>query len=79
MLTEPLQLKLVIDDPQVLPWLKEFEESYRPAKAATALRIGVLELRQATGFVDRQAIKGEGQQLTASIERNVTDTMLETR
>jgi len=46
MSTEPLQLELVIGDPEVLTWLSELEESERPAKAATALRIGVLALRQ---------------------------------
>lgn len=76
-MTEPVHLTLVIDDPEVAAWLREFEEADRPAKAATALRVGVLALRQASGFIDRQAIKDEGKQLTVAIERNVTDAMLE--
>lgn len=38
--TEPLDLILNIDDPDVLAWLAEFDEANQPAKAATALRIG---------------------------------------
>jgi len=72
---EPLELSLVVDDPDVLAWLDEFEEADRPAKAAAALRIGVLALRQATGFIDRQAIKDEGALLTATMERQVTEAM----
>lgn len=73
--TEPLDLTLSIDDPDVLAWLSEFDEADRPAKAATALRIGVLALRQAAGFVDRQAIKDEGALLTATMETQITQAM----
>lgn len=72
---EPLDLTLTIDDPDVLAWLDEFDEADRAAKAATALRIGVLALRQAAGFVDRQAIKDEGALLTASMEKQITEAM----
>ncbi len=72
---DALRIELTIDDPEVLAWLSGFEEGDRPAKAATALRIGVLALRQASGFIDRQAIKDEGKQLMSDIERHVTDAM----
>ncbi len=75
MSNEPMEITLTIDDPEVLAWLSEFEDAERPTKAATALRIGVLALRQASGFIDRQAIKDEGKQLTNEIEREVTDAM----
>lgn len=75
MAREPLDLTLTIDDPDVLTWLDEFEEADRPAKAATALRIGVLALRQASGFVDRQAIKDEGTLLTAQMEKQVREAV----
>ena len=41
-----LYVELLIDDPEVLAWLNQFEESDRAAKAATSMRIGVLALRQ---------------------------------
>lgn len=72
---EPLSITVEIDDPDVLAWLNEFDEGDRPTKAATALRIGVLALRQASGFIDRQAIKDEGMQLTTKIDRQVTEAM----
>lgn len=72
---EPLDLTLTIDDPDVIAWLAEFDEADRPAKAATALRIGVLALRQASGFVDRQALKDEGALLTATMEKQIAETM----
>lgn len=72
---EPLSITLEIDDPDVLAWLLEFDEGDRPTKVATALRIGVLALRQAAGFIDRQAIRDEGAQLTTKIDRQVTEAM----
>lgn len=72
---DTLRLELNIDDPDVLAWLSEFDEEDRPAKAGTALRVGVLALRQAAGFVDRQAIKDEGKQLMTDIELHVTEIM----
>jgi hypothetical protein len=43
---QPLCVELLIDDPEVLAWLNQFEESDRAAKAATSMRIGVLALRR---------------------------------
>ena len=61
--------------PTCSPGCSEFEEEERPAKAVTALRVGVLALRQAAGFIDRQTIKDEGKQLTTDIELHVTEVM----
>jgi len=72
---DTMVVKLEIDDPEVLAWLNEFEEPDRAGKAVIALRIGVLALRQASGFIDRQALKDEGKQLATEIERQITEAM----
>jgi len=57
----PLILTLAIDDPDVLAELIRREKgSARDAFAASALRIGVLALRQAEGHVDAEVVRTEG-------------------
>jgi gas vesicle protein len=63
------------DDPEVVVWLRQFPEEEWAARVTTALRVGVLALRQASGFIDREAIRQEGKDLTLSIEQKVTETV----
>jgi hypothetical protein len=63
------------DDPDIVTWLRQFPEKEWEARATTALRVGVLALRQASGFIDREAIRQEGRDLTLSIESKVTETI----
>jgi hypothetical protein len=63
------------DDPDIVSWLRQFPEEEWEVRAATALRIGVLALRQASGFIDREAIRQEGKDLTRTIEDQVTKSI----
>lgn len=63
-----LELALLIDDPEVVSFLGEYEASERNQHAALALRIGVLALGQARGAVDVQAVRREGERLVADVQ-----------
>jgi hypothetical protein len=63
------------DDPDIVSWLRQFPEEEWEARATTALRVGVLALRQASGFIDREAIRQEGKNLTRDIEDQVSKTI----
>jgi hypothetical protein len=74
---DSLLLSLVIDDPEVVTDLKKRDEGRpRNSFAVSALRIGILALRQAQGSMDAEALKHEGQhthlqpQPRTSIARN---------
>ncbi len=65
---DPLILTLPIDDPEVVVELRKREEGYaRNAFAASALRIGVLALRQAQGNLDAEIVRNEGQRLISNL------------
>ena len=65
---DSLVLNLAIDDPEVVVELKRRDEGRsRNSFAASALRIGILALRQAQGSVDAEALKHEGQHLISSL------------
>ncbi len=70
-----IHFELSTDDPDIVTWLRQFPEEEWEARATTALRVGVLALRQASGFIDREAIRQEGKDLTRSIESKVTETI----
>ena len=68
----PLILTLAIDDPDVLAELIRREKgSARDAFAASALRIGVLALRQAEGHVDAEVVRTEGQRLIGELNHEL--------
>jgi len=62
-----LPLSLIIDDPEVVNFLGEYEESERSQHASLALRIGVLAMGQARGAIDVQAVHREGEWLVANV------------
>src|ERR1039458_2486257 len=69
---DSLILNLVIDDPEVVTDLKKREEGRpRNSFAVSALRIGILALRQAQGSVDAEALKHEGQHLISSLSHEL--------
>jgi hypothetical protein len=70
-----VSVHLTTDDPDIVTWLRQFPEEEWEARATTALRVGVLALRQASGFIDREAIRQEGKDLTRSIEDQVTKSI----
>lgn len=80
--TEPMTLSLTITDAECLPELMAREEGpERDFFVLSALRVGVLSLRQAAGVIDRQGLRNEGDRLIASLhtalkshyERTTTD------
>ena len=58
-----LELVLRVDDAEVVEFLEPVEGEERQARALTALRIGVLALRQAATRIDREALQDEGSAL----------------
>lgn len=63
-----MQLRLTVREPEVVQELAKFPEG--PARedfALTALRLGVLALRQASGFIDTQTIREEGNRLVLEV------------
>jgi hypothetical protein len=69
---DSLVLNLVIDDPEVVVELKRRDEGRpRNSFAESALRIGILALRQAQGSVDAEALKHEGQHLISSLSHEL--------
>jgi hypothetical protein len=69
---ETLHLALIIDDPEVIVELTKFEEgTARNAFAQSALRIGILALRQARGQVDAASVRNEGEHLLAGLKHEL--------
>jgi hypothetical protein len=70
---EPVVLTLAIDDHDVVAELRRREEgSHRNSFALSALRIGVLALRQAQGHVDAEIVRSEGQRLLGELNRELS-------
>ena len=60
------------DRPEVLAELEKREEGHaRNQLALTALRIGILALRQAQGRVDAEELKNEGQRLISDLSHEI--------
>lgn len=69
---DSLVLNLVIDDPEVSTELRRRAEGHaRNTFAVSALRIGILALRQAQGNVDAEVLRNEGQRLIAELSREL--------
>lgn len=66
--TLPLEITLRVTDPDVLEELRRREGTVREEFAQIALRIGVLALRQASGTLDGQTLRTEGERLVALVE-----------
>jgi len=66
-------LTLAVDDPEMIVELKRRQEgSARNAFAVSAMRIGILALRQAQGNVDAEIVRNEGQRLIGELNRELT-------
>ena len=73
-LPRELELTLIVSDPEVISELHSREEGdERDRFALSALRIGVLSLRQASGFVDAMMIREEGAHLLDSVRATLAD------
>jgi len=67
-----MTLNLVIEDPEVVVELARRADGHaRNTFAASALRIGILALRQAQGNVDAETVRNEGQRLIAELGREL--------
>lgn len=68
-----LDLSLRVADPDVVAELLKREGAERAEFANTALRIGVLALRQAAGTLDGQALRNEGERLVTLVEGKLNE------
>jgi hypothetical protein len=68
-----LVLQLRVQDPEVLAELNQREGAEREQYALTALRVGVIALRQAGGLVDAEKLKHEGERLVLLVEGRLKD------
>jgi hypothetical protein len=65
----PVQLELTVTDPEVVPRLRARREGrQRDDYALGALRLGVLALCQASGQIDANALKHEGERLLGDVQ-----------
>jgi hypothetical protein len=65
---QPLRLELLVADPEVAHELFQRKEGRdRDEYATSALRLGVLALRQASGALDAQTLQREGERLLGSV------------
>lgn len=68
-----LHLALTVREPEVIVELCKCEEGpLRHEYALSALRIGILALRQASGLVDANAVRAEGERLVGSVRELMT-------
>jgi hypothetical protein len=68
------RIEVTVDDPLVVPELLAFPVgAERDKYVVTALRIGVLALKQAQGRLDADVIRGEGDRLLATLEERLAN------
>ena len=73
-----LMLSLCVQDPEVVAELARQPDVTREAYALSALRLGVLAFRQASGMLDSNAIREEGQRLVGSLRDTMNQHATET-
>jgi hypothetical protein len=70
---DALLLNLEVRDPDVVRELRSLENPAEQARVAlTALRIGVLALRQARGQIDAEVVRNEGQRILEEMQFKLT-------
>src|SRR5215210_8088659 len=66
-------IALTVDDPLLVPEILAFPAGdARNQYVLTALRIGVLALKQAQGRIDADVIRGEGARLLSTLEERLS-------
>jgi len=69
-----IDLKLRVTDPEVLEELRRrHDESQREAYALSALRVGVLAFRHASGGIDVEQVRAEGDRLMAGLRAALSE------
>src|SRR5256886_17258658 len=67
-----IKLHLEVTDPEVVKELSRFDEGPdRDDYAVSAIRLGVLALRQARGEIDAGAIRREGERLVSEVKQEL--------
>ena len=70
--TNRMKLHLEVTDPEVVKELSKFDEGPdRDDYAVSAIRLGVLALRQARGEIDAGAIRREGERLVSEVKQEL--------
>jgi hypothetical protein len=78
-LPKALTLELEVREPEVIAELCKFPDgASRDAFALSALRLGVLALRQASGAIDSAMVKHEGERLLGSIGELLNSNLTQT-
>ena len=68
--TQEMELTLKITDPDSIQELSQYRVGWeRNAFALQALRIGILAVRQASGSVDAQAVRNEGERIVGDVRK----------
>lgn len=74
-----LQMQLSVTDPEVVSELmRHTEGEQRDLFVRSALRVGVLALRQASGAVDAESVRREGEKLMSSVREVMQDHVANT-
>ena len=69
-----LEISLRITEPELIAEISAYQEGrVRDDFIKTALRIGVIALRQAEGTIDVQSVKNEGERLLKEMGRYLSD------
>ncbi len=67
-----MQIALRVRDPEVVAELQQRDGADREEYALTALRVGVIALRQAGGLVDAEKLKSEGTRILSELETKLS-------
>jgi len=72
--TDTVHLTLRVTDPEVaLELLRHGDGAAREGYALSALRLGILALRQASGSIDAERIRNEGERLVADVRTQLSE------
>jgi hypothetical protein len=72
-MSKSLRLELSVREPEVIAELNKYKEGpEREAFALAALRVGVLAIRQASGLLDANTVRVEGERLVGDIRELLT-------
>lgn len=68
-----MHLELIVREPEVIAELSKYQEGVEQEEfALSALRIGVLAIRQASGVLDANAVRVEGERLIGAVRELLT-------
>jgi hypothetical protein len=72
--SKDIELKITVNESEMISILNEYPEGkIRDEFALTALRIGLLSLRQAQGLIDSDVVRHEGELLINNFKRDISE------